>query len=212
MVEVILPAGEALLASHVRLELLGEEDLDELSLLLADPRIYESGYVMHRRPVSLADGRELVRSRFLVQQGQLDGRGNGRLAYAVRLVIDSDLGTAGTLVGTSSLLEADLLNEMIHIGSTLYGSRWWGTLVNPACKLVLLTYCFEHCGYGRVKIQTDLLNVRSQAAIAKLGAAREGVMRRDTRREDGTFRDTVVFSILRDEWPAVRARLEARIT
>ncbi len=69
---------------------------------------------------------------------------------------------------------------------------------------------FEQCGYGRVKIQTDLLNTRSQSAIARLGARREGVLRRDQRREDGTFRDTVVFSVLIDEWAAVKTRLAHR--
>ena len=63
---------------------------------------------------------------------------------------------------------------------------------NPEAKLLLMTHCFDDCGYGRVKIQTDALNARSQAAIAKLGARREGVLRRDVRREDGTFRDSVV--------------------
>ncbi len=74
-----------------------------------------------------------------------------------------------------------------------------------------MTHCFEHCGYGRVKIQTDVLNTRSQAAIAKLGAQREGVMRRHMKREDGTFRDSVIFSVLKDEWPDVRARLLSRL-
>ena len=100
-----------------------------------------------------------------------------------------------------------MANESIHIGSTLYGSRWWGTPVNAEAKLLLLGYCFDDCGYGRVKIQTDRLNERSQAAIAKLGAQREGVLRRDKKREDGTFRDTVVFSVLANEWPSVRAGL-----
>ena len=85
----------------------------------------------------------------------------------------------------------------------MYGSRWWGTQVNPECKLLLLGHAFD-CGFGRVKIQTDAVNQRSQAAIAKLGATREGVLRRHTRRADGSFRDSVVFSVLRDEWPAVR--------
>ena len=62
-----------------------------------------------------------------------------------------------------------------------------------------------------MRIQTDALNTRSQAAIAKLGARREGVLRRDKRREDGTFRDSVVFSILIDEWPAVKAALQERL-
>ena len=68
-----------------------------------------------------------------------------------------------------------------------------------------------YCAYGRVKIQTDLLNTRSQAAIAKLGARREGVLRRHIKREDGTFRDTVVYSVLKDEWPGVKARLLSRL-
>ena len=127
------------------------------------------------------------------------------------LVADSALGAAGTLVGTSSLLEATVLHEHIHLGSTLYGRAWWGTAVNPETKLLLLAHCFEDCGYGRVKIQTDALNTRSQAAIARLGAVREGVLRRDMKREDGTFRDTVVFSILGEEWAGVKAGLQARL-
>ncbi len=114
-------------------------------------------------------------------------------------------------MGTSALLEADLVNESVHLGSTFYGRRWWGTAVNRSAKLLLLRHCFEHLGYGRVKIQTDALNTRSQAAIDRLGAVREGVLRRHVRREDGSFRDTVVFSVLSVEWPAVRAGLEERL-
>lgn len=193
-----LPDGRPLSGRHVHLTLLTEDDLAELAPLLADPRIYASGYVMHRRPVDLQDGIALARERFLL------GQGATRWSYAVRLVAD------GALVGTSSLWDADPGNEHIHIGSTLYGTAWWGTQVNPECKLLLLGHCFA-LGYGRVKIQTDLLNTRSQAAISRLGAQREGVLRRHTRREDGSFRDTVVFSVLREEWPQVRAGLQARL-
>ena len=206
-----LPTGEPLIGGFVRLDVLTEADLPELHPVLADPEVYAQGYVMHRRPASLDDAVELARERFMTGQGAADGRGGGRTAYAIRLVEDGELGTAGTLVGTSSLAEAHLHNESIHLGSTLCGSRWWGTHVNPEAKLLLLAHCFEDCGYGRVKIQTDVLNTRSQAAIAKLGARREGVVRRDMKREDGSFRDSVVFSILVDEWPAVRAGLEARL-
>ena len=207
-----LPAGEPLTGTWVRLSLLGEADIDEMYPLLSDPGVYEHGYVMHRRPVSADDSRALVRTRFLAGQGQADGKGGGgRFAYAIRLIADSGLGPAGTLVGTSSLLEADLANQSIHLGNTLYGSRWWGTQVNAEAKLLLLAHCFEDCGYGRVKIQTDTLNTRSQAAIAKLGAQREGVLRRHIKREDGTFRDSVVFSVLIGEWPAVRAGLSRRL-
>lgn len=202
---VTLPRGRPLLGRHVRLDPLTEDDLPALAPLLADPRAYAAGYVMHRQPRSPEDGVALARERFLVGQGALDGSGRGRMAYAVRLVAD------GTVVGTTSLLEADLANERVHLGSTFYGPNWWGTAVNPEAKLLLLRHCFTDCGFGRVKIQTDLLNTRSQAAIAKLGAQREGVLRRHTRREDGTFRDTVVFSVLLEEWPAVEAALESRL-
>ena len=190
------PTGEPLVGAGVRLELLRDDAVDELFPLLSDPAVYADGYVMHRRPASVEDSRALVTSRFLVE---------GRVVYAIRLVAD------GTLVGTSSLLEIDLPNESVHLGATLYGRRWWGTAVNPEAKLLLLAHCFDDCGFGRVKIQTDALNAHSQAAIAKLGARREGVLRRHMRREDGTFRDTVVYSILADEWPDVRAGLRARL-
>jgi RimJ/RimL family protein N-acetyltransferase len=200
-----LPTGEPLIGRFVRLDLLTEADLPQLRPVLSDPEVYAQGYVMHRRPASPEDAVALARQRFMAGQGAADGRGGGRTAYAIRLVEDD------TLVGTSSLLEAHLDNESIHLGSTLYGSRWWGTRVNPEAKLLLLSHCFDDCGYGRVKIQTDRLNTRSQAAIAKLGAQREGVLRRDMKREDGTFRDTVVFSVLADEWPSVKAGLQERL-
>ena len=206
-----LPTGEPLVGRFVRLDLLTEADLPELYPVLADPEIYANGYVMHRRPTSFEDAVALAHERFLPGQGRADGSGRGRTAYAIRLVADGALGAAGTLVGTSSLAEAHVVNESIHLGSTLYGRRWWGTAVNPEAKLLLLAHCFDDCGFGRVTIRTDLLNTRSQAAIAGLGARREGVLRRDMRREDGSFRDSVVFSVLIDEWPAVKAGLEARL-
>ena len=109
------PDGRPLVGTVVRLELLGDDAVDELYPLLSDPQVYADGYVMHRRPVSVEDSRALVTSRFLVA---------GRVVYAIRLV-------DGTLVGTSSLLEIDLANESVHRGATLYGRRWWGTAVNP---------------------------------------------------------------------------------
>jgi N-acetyltransferase len=202
-VSTVLPTGAPLVGRHVRLDPLTEADLPELAQLLRAPEVYGSGYVMHRCPVDAQDALRLAGERFRP--------GPSRLPYAVRLTHDSALGEAGTLVGTSALLDADVANERIHVGSTLYGPRWWGTAVNPEAKLLLLGHCFDDCGYGRVKIQTDLLNTRSQAAIARLGAVREGVLRRHMPREDGTFRDTVVFSVLREQWPQVRAGLEARL-
>lgn len=116
----------------------------------------------------------------------------------------------GELVGTSSLAELDLENESAHIGWTAYDPRVWGTAVNAEAKLLLLAHAFAH-GFGRVRLQADAANSRSRAAILRLGATFEGVLRRERRRPDGTWRDTAVYSILAGEWPAVRAGLEERL-
>jgi RimJ/RimL family protein N-acetyltransferase len=105
-------------------------------------------------------------------------RSGERITYVVRLVSDSPLGSAGSVVGTTSLGEIDLVNESVHLGWTAYAPAVWATSVNAECKLLVLGHAFDDCGFGRVKIQTDSINTRSQAAIAKLGATREGVMRR----------------------------------
>jgi RimJ/RimL family protein N-acetyltransferase len=182
------------------------EDAAGLYAALDDERVWAAGYGggPAGRWADAAAARDA-----LAQAGV--GRTGPRQAYVVRLAADSELGPAGTVVGTSSLAEWDLENEGVHLGWTAYGPRWWGTAVNPACKLALLSHAFDDCGFGRVKLQTDLINTRSQAAMLKLGATREGVVRRDIRRADGSWRDSVLFSILVDEWPAVRAGLQARV-
>jgi RimJ/RimL family protein N-acetyltransferase len=197
------PTGEPLIGRFVRLDPVQPADAEGLHAVLTDPAVYTQGFIMRPPPVDLAETRDRVAQDVAAREA-------GRTAYTVRLAGDGPLGAAGTVVGTSSLGDVDLVNERVHLGWTMYGSRWWGTQVNPETKLLLLGHAFD-CGFGRVKIQTDAVNERSQAAIAKLGATREGVLRRHTRRADGTFRDTVVFSILRDEWPQVRAGLEERL-
>ena len=198
------PTGEPLVGRFVRLDPVQPEDTGGLHAVLTDPTVYTQGYIMRPPPVDLDETRVRVAKEVAAREA-------GRTAYTVRLVGHGPLGDSGTVVGTSSLGDVDLVNERVHLGWTVYGSRWWGTQVNPEAKLLLLGHAFD-CGFGRVKIQTDAVNQRSQAAIARLGATREGVLRRHTRRADGTFRDTVVFSILRDEWPMVRTRLEARLS
>lgn len=116
----------------------------------------------------------------------------------------------GRAVGTTSVGRIDLACESAEIGWTAYAPAVWGSIVNPATKLVLLDHLFG-VGFGRIAFSADNLNKRSQAAIAKLGASREGVLRRHRPRADGTWRDTVRFSIIESEWPLVRAKLLARV-
>jgi len=116
----------------------------------------------------------------------------------------------GELVGTSTLGDFDEANEHTHLGWTAYAPSVWGTAVNPETKLLMLAHAFDS-GFGRVKIQADAMNSRSRAAILKLGATFEGIMRRDRLRADGTWRDSAIYSILIDEWPDVRDGLLARL-
>ncbi|GEL97942.1 GNAT family N-acetyltransferase [Cellulomonas terrae] len=130
----------------------------------------------------------------------------GRLAFAV-----VDAGT-GVVRGSTSFYDLDLRIGRVEIGHTFYDPRWWGTTNNPSCKLLLLTHAFETWGCARVAFRADARNARSIAAIRRLGAVPEGVLRSHRLAPDGSRGDSAYFSILPDEWPAVRAGLEARLS
>ncbi|QIP86839.1 GNAT family N-acetyltransferase [Streptomyces sp. Tu 2975] len=118
---------------------------------------------------------------------------------------------SGRAVGWTTFSDVDVRDERLEIGWTWYGRAYWRTAVNTETKLLLLGHAFEELGMGRVQLKTDHMNRRSQDAIARLGARREGVLRRHRRRPDGTWRDSVYFSLLADEWPAAKERLEVRL-
>ena len=128
-----------------------------------------------------------------------------RIAFAVRRLSD------GAIVGSTSYLDVQPENARVEIGSTWYVPAAQGGPVNPEAKLLLLRNAFG-AGYNCVFLKTDSRNARSRAAILKLGAKQDGILRGHLWREDaGYFRDTVYFSILAVEWPGVRAGLEARL-
>ena len=131
-------------------------------------------------------------------------RAGTRIAYAVRRLSD------GAIVGTTSLYEINPAHRRCEIGSTFYRPEARGGPINPACKRLLLGHAFAS-GTIRVEIITDALNPQSRAAIQKLGAKAEGVLRRHKVTWTGRARDTAMFSILDDEWPGVRDGLERRL-
>jgi RimJ/RimL family protein N-acetyltransferase len=136
----------------------------------------------------------------------LAGAAEGReVPYVVRRRSD------GRLVGSTRFMNIAEEHRRREIGSTWYIPSVWGTRVNPECKLVLLRHAFEVLDLLRVEFRCDARNERSRHALARLGAVEEGVLRRHMVVRDGFVRDTVQFSILREEWPAVRAGLEARL-
>jgi RimJ/RimL family protein N-acetyltransferase len=116
----------------------------------------------------------------------------------------------GEAIGSTRLLDVRPADRQVEIGATFLARAFWRTPANTESKYLFLRHCFETLGCVRVALKTDARNVRSQDALARLGAVREGVLRRHMRVK-GYQRDTVYFSILDDEWPAVKARLQASL-
>lgn len=193
----VMPGGRALLGAGVRLDPSDVADATALFRALDHDAVWAAGYSGGRsaRPATPAEWARRIEAAAAEPRAMFTVRNRER----------------DEVIGTTSLGDTNLEHQRTHLGWTAYTPSAWGSAVNPECKLLLLTHAFEECGFGRVKIQTDSINLRSQAAIAKLGAIREGLLRRHMVRPDGTTRDTVVFAITIDDWPAVKARLERRL-
>lgn len=115
------------------------------------------------------------------------------------------------VIGSTSYLNMAINEQRLEIGSTFYAHDQWGTKVNPECKLLLMTYAFETLGIRRVEFCVDAINKRSRAAVTKLGAVQEGILRCHRNTWPGRRRDTVMFSVIDTEWPSVKQGLQARL-
>lgn len=189
------PSPTVLAGARVRLEPLEERHRIDLEVAVAaDP----GAFTLSGPVPSL--GVEAWIARALVER--VSGE---RLPFAVVLAED------GRAVGSSSYLDIAPADGRLEIGATWYGRRWWRSFVNPEAKLLLLGHAFDDLGATRVAFRTDAANQRSRSAIERLGAVFEGVHRHREHRPDGTLRDTAFYSILADEWPAVREGLRERL-
>ena len=188
------PADLELQSDAVTLRRYVSSDAPELADSLQDSRIWE------HLPVELDGPRDW-------DAYAAKGAATGRWPFVVRLAKPHDELPVAAAVGCSSFYDVSIDNSHLSIGYTTYRPEVWGTNVNPATKLLLLGYAFDTLGAERVQFKTDNANLRSQAALRKIGATQEGVLRQHMLRRDGTYRDSVVFSILRSEWSAVRGRL-----
>jgi RimJ/RimL family protein N-acetyltransferase len=116
---------------------------------------------------------------------------------------------SGQVAGSTRFRMLNLPNRRVEIGFTFLGRTWQRTAVNTEAKLLMLTHAFEDQGLNRVEFLTDFRNAASRAAIARLGAVEEGVLRSHMVMRDGWVRDSVVFSITRQDWPGVKQHLTA---
>lgn len=184
---------EALSGRYVRLEALCEAHRSDLTTLAADPDLWrfvpfdaETGYAAKFDALLAA------------------GAKGTQVGFAVRRLGD------GALVGSASYMAVAPEHARVEIGAIWYCKQAQGSFVNPETMLLLLDHAFS-CGYVRVEFKADALNSRSRAAIRKLGATEEGILRRHMWLPQGRFRDSVYYSILADEWPVLRARLAKRL-
>ncbi len=183
---------------HVVLEPLSVSDAAEAFVAFDDAEVWAHAVVP--RPLNVEDMAAVI-------QRDLDRRDEGKhVPFTIR-----DAAT-GELIGATSYYDLYPGRETIAIGGTRMARSRWRTAANTEAKLLLLTHAFEVLGAGRVEWHTDIRNERSQAAIARLGATREGVLRRHKQRGDGTWRDSVQYSMTIDDWPGVKERLSTRLS
>jgi len=183
---------------HITLEPLTEERIPELFASIGtDPEIYK--WLPFARPQNLNEF-ESIFQNFIDET-----RSGKRVAHAVILK------SGNRAIGTTSFLDLNPAHRSIEVGSTFYAKEYWRTFVNTEAKLLMLTEAFEVRAVERVTLKTDSQNERSRAAILRLGATFEGVLRHHMLRPDGTWRDSAYFSILRDEWPLVKSGLLSKL-
>ena len=186
-----------LVGKIIRLERLSEAHISGLSKVGLEPEIWR--YMRYGRVDTAAQLGSWVRELL-----ELQARGTD-LPFTV---IHQDTGNP---IGCTRYLDIDRVNRAVEIGGTWYGVEYQGTLVNSECKYLLLRHAFEELGCIRVWFKTDLRNQRSQYALENLGAVKEGVLRHHMLLPDGHIRDSVVYSILPEEWPAIKLKLEIKI-
>lgn len=181
----------------IELALLQPSHKQALSELLMNEAIWEFTW---RKITKLEQAEGLV-------DEALRAKENGtQLPFAV---IDKQ---TGELVGTTRIAAIDKGHRNAEVGYSWLSPRVWRTSVNTECKQLLLAYCFEELQLLRVQFSVSGFNTRSQRAVERIGGVQEGVLRRARTKPDGTIHDVHVYSILDQEWPAVRERLEGLLS
>ena len=188
-----IPHPTSLVGKLVDLFPLEKKHFDELHNAASDKRIWE-----------FYTGDWSVRETFdRIYNGTLQRRDAG-LEYPFVIQLKS----SGKIIGSTRLMDIAVHDQRLEIGGTWMMPEYWATAINPDCKLVLLSFSFEHLKAKRVQLKTQHDNLRSRKAIEKIGGIFEGIIRKHMLKDDGTFRSSAYFSILDDEWPAVKAKLE----
>jgi RimJ/RimL family protein N-acetyltransferase len=181
---------------HVRLEPLTLEHLPDLLEVGLDPELWRWGLTPIRNEGDL---------RRYVEDALAERARGSSLPFAI---VDRKSGRA---IGSTRYGSVALEHHRVEIGWTWIGRPWQRTAINTEAKLLLLRHAFERLGCNRVELKTDALNAQSRAAILRIGAREEGTLRAHMVTSEGRVRDSVYYSIVAEEWPRVRADLEAKL-
>jgi N-acetyltransferase len=193
---MIAPAPVTLEGHGVRLEPMAPAHEEALAAAVADGRLWELWFTACPEPGGVA--------KYVADA--LAGQAAGHmLPWVVREL------EGGRVVGSTRYHDVVPAVDRVEIGYTWYAASWQRSHVNTACKRLLLAHAFETLGCAVVGLRTDNFNFRSQRAIEALGAKKDGVLRHHQARRDGTVRDSVMYSILRAEWPDVNRHLGLRL-
>ncbi|MBI5837154.1 MAG: GNAT family N-acetyltransferase [Candidatus Eisenbacteria bacterium] len=199
------PRPVTLEGERVRLEPLCAAHAEDLWTVGRDPETW--AYMARTHLASADDAREWV-----AQAGQaMDGGSQVAFAVVLRRALEAAGMVAGRAVGSTRFMDIRRNDRALEIGSTWLAPAVRRTTVNTECKYLLLRHAFEDLGAVRVQLKTDARNLQSQRAIERIGALREGVLRRHMVTWSGFVRDTVYYSVIDAEWPAVKLRLEGML-
>ena len=182
---------------HALLRPLKPQDLEYLQTIAIDPDIWRYMTISVNSQQDLQRWADTAFSDHEKQQ---------RYTF---VIIDK---STGKLAGSTAYGNISIVDQRLEIGWTWLGNEARGTGLNRHCKFLLLQYAFEILHYERVELKTDVLNLRSRQAMRKIGATEEGILRSHTLMQDGRRRDTIYYSILKSEWPNLKATVFADLS
>ncbi len=180
----------------VRLEPLVNDHHDQLVEAASDGSLWELGVTTVPSPEGMAAF--IDATRHATERGQ-------ELPFTIRHK------SSGRIVGVTRFLNIDTAHRKVEIGGTWLAASWQRSVINTEAKLLLLSHAFDVWSCVRVQFVTDVLNDRSRAALLRIGATEEGILRYHMVMRDGRYRDSVCFSIIEPEWQAVKAALQAKM-
>tara|TARA_B100000029_G_scaffold62452_1_gene55977 strand:+ start:1164 stop:1757 length:594 start_codon:yes stop_codon:yes gene_type:complete len=178
---------------HVRLEPISANHKEGLCAAISDGQLWKLFWTNVPHPEDI--------DQFLDDANTAHAQGNGITFATVDKV------TGGQIAGSTRFMNVNHQHKRVEIGFTFLGKTWQKTGINTEAKLLMLTYAFEELGVNRVELLTDYLNTVSRQAILRLGAKEEGILRKHQVMRDGRSRDSVIFSVVKDEWQGIKQNL-----